>query len=146
MLIIHFSSLFWFVLYCLVYTYIARMKLKSTLNNISIFLFYLDFHSLCCTLKLSTESNGLESIKIWTNANNLVQREQIMLLFVQIKYTINLKMGLEADPTGKVKLKCLLSISLICIIHEKIYYLCVIVQLYFLQKLLIFGSHFPVFI
>lgn len=28
-------------------------------------------------------------------------------------------MALEADPTGKVKLKCLLSISLICIIHEK---------------------------
>lgn len=60
--------------------------------------------------KLFTELNGLESIKIRTNANNPAQQKQTMLPFVQIKYTINLHKGIETDPTVKVKLKYLLSV------------------------------------
>lgn len=121
MMSIYFSAFFLIcpVLFSLsIYCKNETREIKPTLNNILIFLFQLDFHSLCCAQKLYTKLNGVESIKTRRNANKSAQRKQIMLPFVQIKHTINLHKGLELDPTGKVKLRCLLSISLVYIIHE----------------------------
>lgn len=93
-------------------------EINPTLNNSFLFLFYSDFHSLACAEKLFTKSNEMKSIKIKTNANTLAQREQIISPFVQVKYTISLHKGLEADPNGEVKLNCMLSHSLIYIIDK----------------------------